>query len=69
MDSLGNSFRLRESRYHVNGPGFIPARFRLFRPRTVWRRLLFTKLVVRIYVAGDGWQAWGKGAIIKACPQ
>lgn len=64
----GSRIAYGKGRYHVNGPGFIPARFRLLRPRYACGRLMFTKLKVRIYVSGDGWQRWGRGAIIKACP-
>lgn len=50
----GARFAYGKGRHHVNGPGFIPARFRLMRPRTVCGRLMFTKLKIRIFVAGAG---------------
>lgn len=55
-------------RYHVNGPGFIPARFRLSNPRTVCGRLMFTRLQVRIFVAGQGWKPWSSGGPLRSCP-
>ena len=55
-------------RYHVNGPGFVPARFRLLRPRNACGRRMFTKLRVRVFIPGDGWQRWGRGAPIRSCP-
>ncbi len=55
-------------RYHVNGPGFIPARFRLLNPRMACGRLMFTKFRVRIFVAGDGWQPWSSGGPLRSCP-
>lgn len=64
----GYRFAYGKGRYHVNGPGFVPARFRLVRPRNACGRLMFTKLRVRINIPGDGWQRWGRGAPIRSCP-
>ena len=55
-------------RYHVNGPGFIPARFRLLRPKNACGRKMFTVIRIRMKVPGEGWQRWGSRAPIRSCP-